>query len=67
MSIHLVTVKIGVVRLAIRVVQTQGLLALQYPGRVRHDTRLVERRLTVQQHYVAVAQVSVHLDNQKNI
>lgn len=56
---HLVTVKVGVEGFAVGVVEAQRLLAGQDADFVGHDGRLVQRRLPVEQHDVAVPQVPV--------
>lgn len=61
MNVHLVTIEIGVVRLAVGVVQSKRFLALQNLGLVRHYTRFVQRRLTVQQEKVSIAQMAMYL------
>mmetsp|Transcript_24752 Transcript_24752/g.86164 ORF Transcript_24752/g.86164 Transcript_24752/m.86164 type:complete len:1050 (-) Transcript_24752:600-3749(-) len=63
--VHLVAVKVGVVRLAVGVVHADGLLralhgSSQHSCPMRHDRRLVQRRLPVHQHDVTVAQVPPH-------
>jgi len=58
-NVHLVAVKVGVERLGAR----QGQLELQADRFVRlkrHDAGLVQRRLAVKQHPVAVFEVALH-------
>ena len=59
--VHLVTVEIGVVGVAVGVVHAQCLLSWQYSGAVTHHGRLVECGLTVHDDNVAVVQVAVDL------
>ena len=63
-AIHLVSVKVCVVGVAIGVVHAQGLLLHMGEDAclVAHDTGLVQRRLAVHQQRVASDQVAVYLD-----
>ena len=55
-QVHLVPVKVRVVRRAVGVVHADRALPSQHPRRVRHDPGLMQRRLAVHQEHVAVAQ-----------
>lgn len=60
MHIHLVTVEVGIVRVAIGVVHANRFLTAQHFDTVTHHTRFVQRRLTIENDNVAVHQVTVH-------
>ena len=61
MDVHLVSVKVCVVRVAVCVVHSDRLLADEHFRSVTHHTRLVERRLSVEQEDVTVPQMTEHL------
>lgn len=66
-AVDLVAIEVGVVRVAVGVVHPDGLIAgvAQHADAVGHDPGLVQRRLAVHQHAVAVAEVPPHLGTKK--
>merc|ERR1719193_377850 len=60
MRIHFISVKIGVVRFAVGVVQTQSTLAGKNSRAMRHDRGSVKRRLAVEKQRVAVFHVTMN-------
>jgi hypothetical protein len=52
-QIHLVAVEVGIVRRAHALVKAEG-AARHHARTVRHNRELVQRRLTVEEHHVAV-------------
>lgn len=63
MTVDLVSVKVGVVGVAVGVVHPDRLVAgvAEDSNAVSHDARLVERRLSVNQHAVPIVQMPPHL------
>ncbi|KAI3487069.1 hypothetical protein L1887_49105 [Cichorium endivia] len=61
MHVHLVTVEIGVVRVAVCVVHADRLLADEDAGLVGHHRGTMQRGLSVEQKDIAVAQMTQHL------
>ncbi|GIX62912.1 secretin receptor [Babesia caballi] len=59
-QVHLVSVEVRVVGVAVHVVEPEDLLVRQHLHEVPHDPGLVQRRLPVHQHHVAVQDVPVH-------
>ena len=60
MHVHLVTIKVGVVRR--RHAQVEAKRAVRHDAHaVTHDTHLVQARLAVEQHQVAVLHVALNL------
>jgi hypothetical protein len=57
MQVHLISVKICVVRVAHAFVESKGPPRTNL-DKVTHDTELVERRLTVEEYYIAVLEVA---------
>lgn len=66
-GVHLVSVEVGVVGLAVGVVEPQHLLPGQDARRVGLDGRPVQRGLTVQQQHVAVLDVPVYLSGREKM
>ena len=60
MDIHLVSIKVSIVRAAISVVHANGLLFWQDFCQVRHHRWLVQGWLTIHEQHVAIAEVSMH-------
>ena len=58
MHVHLVTIKISIVGTSSRHVETKGRVRQNHHA-MRHHRSLVEGRLTIEQHNVAVDQVAV--------
>lgn len=63
MTVNLVPVEVGVVRVAVGVMHPDRLVAgvAEDSHAVSHDARLVERRLSVDQHAVPVVQMPPNL------
>ncbi len=61
MHVHLVTVEVGVVSVAVGVMHADRLLAWQHSDSVTHDGGLVECRLPVHENHVAVRQMPMDL------
>lgn len=59
-NVHLVTIKIGVVRRTISVVESKHLILVQDSSDVTHHRGLVKGRLTVHNQRVTVGQMAVH-------
>jgi hypothetical protein len=59
--VHLVTVEVGIVGVAVGVVHANGFFPWQNPNSVTHDGGLVERRLPVHQDHITVGQVPMDL------
>ena len=59
--VHLVTVKVCIVRVAVRIVHADRPLTLQHTRTMRHHGRLVQRRLAIHHENIARAQVAQHL------
>lgn len=63
-TVDLIAVKVGVVRIAVSVVHAHRLLldVCEDPGLVSHDTGLVQGGLAVDQEHIAINEVTIHLD-----
>lgn len=64
MTVHLITIEVCIVCVAVGVVHAQRLLLdmLQHTCLVRHDAWLVESRLAIDQQHIAVNQMAVDFD-----
>ena len=63
-QVHLITIKVGVVRRRDTEVETESRVVHEFDA-MRHHTHLVQRRLTVKEHIVTIAQVT--FDNPSNL
>ena len=61
MDVHLVSVEVGVVRVTVGVVHPDRLLSDEHLCSVTHHTRLVQRRLSVEQQDVSVPEMTEDL------
>lgn len=65
-SVHLVSVKVGVVGLAVSVMQAEHFLSGQDASAVGLDRRSVQSGLTVQQQHIPILDVPIHLQEKRS-
>lgn len=59
MQVHLITIEVSIVGVAVCVVHPDSLLLRQHSAPVSHDARLVQRRLSVNQQWIPVGEMPI--------
>ena len=60
MNVRFISIEVSIVRAAVSVMHTDGLFFGKHAASMRHDTRLMQSGLSVDEQRVAISQVTVH-------